>query len=74
MAGGHVRMDLRRLRIGKNDMSVDALKAALADLELGLISKQVSIRSVRLGQLPILKSIIPPPNVATITETLVLQG
>ncbi len=69
-----MRMDLRRLRIGKNDMSVDALKAALADLELGLISKQVSIRSVRLGQLPILKSIIPPPNVATITETLVLQG
>ncbi len=47
-----MQMDLRRLRIGKNDISVDALKAALVELESGLGSRLLSVRSIRLGQLP----------------------
>ena len=43
-------MDLRRLHCGKNELSVDALKAALLQLESGLSSRQVSVRSIRLGE------------------------
>jgi hypothetical protein len=50
MAGDRVRMDLRRLHCGKNDLSIDALKAALLQLESGLSSRQVSVRSIRLGE------------------------
>jgi hypothetical protein len=48
--GDRVRMDLRRLHCGKNELSVDALKAALLQLESGLSSRQVSVRSIRLGE------------------------
>jgi hypothetical protein len=49
MAGDQIKLDLGRLNIGKNDLSVDALKAALEQVELGFSNKQVSVRSIRTG-------------------------
>jgi hypothetical protein len=49
--GDRVSMDLGRLRIGENEMAVDALKVALQQLEVGIVNRQVSIRSIRLGKL-----------------------
>jgi hypothetical protein len=44
-------MDLRRLNIGKHDLSVDALKVALEQVESGFLNKHVSVRSIRIGAL-----------------------
>jgi hypothetical protein len=49
LIGDEVTMDLCRLRLGEDDMSVDALRVALMQLEAGMLSRQVSIRSIRLG-------------------------
>jgi hypothetical protein len=50
LAGDQVRMNLHRLHAGKSDESVDALRAALEQLQIGFMSRQVSVKSVRLGQ------------------------
>ena len=49
MTGNRVKMDLSRLRVGENEWSVDALKVALQQTEVGIMNGEVSIRSVRLG-------------------------
>ena len=53
MAGDHVQMNLCSLHLGKNDMSVHALETALLQIESGLVNRNISIRSVRLGELRI---------------------
>ena len=44
-----MRLDLRRLRLGKTDMSMDAMKSALQQLESGLLPKNSSVLGIRLG-------------------------
>ena len=53
MAGDHVQMNLCSLHLGKNDMSVHALETALLQIESGLVNRNISIRSVRMGELRI---------------------
>jgi hypothetical protein len=50
LPGDQVHMNLHRLQAGKSDASVDALRAALEQLQVGFMSRQVSVKSVRLGQ------------------------
>jgi hypothetical protein len=48
-AGDRVEIDLSRLHVGKNEMSVSALKIALQQVEVGFMNRNISIRSARLG-------------------------
>jgi hypothetical protein len=50
LSGDQVHLNLHRLQAGKSDASVDALRAALEQLQMGFMSRQVSVKSVRLGQ------------------------
>ncbi len=47
-----MRLDLRRLRLGKTDMSMDAMKSALQQLESGLLPKNSTVLGIRLGKWP----------------------